>query len=456
TLYPFTCLEQQISKAIALKDKNRWEQITKKLSVYLDRDGFAKYFPDSVYGDPVLTSYILSIAHERGWELPYEEKSFMLGALNSFVEGRVVRYSVLPTADLSIRKLSAIETLSRYGMVKKEHLETINLAPNTLPTSALLDYLNILHRVNDIPNREKTKKSIEQILRTRMNLQGTFLKFSSEREDKLWWLMVSADFNSVKLITTLLEQKLWTDDLGKIVRGVVMRQQKGHWDLTLANAWGSIALEKFANQFEKSKVTGETTAQISNNQISHSWNAKPKGSEYFVPWKEEKSNLNIQHSGTGNPWVIVQSKAAVAIQEGIYNGYKIEKKFIDVERKNKNYYSTGDVIRVQLKIKADTDMTWVVVNDPIPTGASILSGALRSSKSATEDEVNTGYSSYEERAFDSYRVYYEYLPKGNWTVEYTFRINAEGNFLLPQTRIEAMYSPELYGEYPNPRFEILK
>ncbi len=456
TLYPFTCLEQQVSKAIALKDTKKWEQITRKLSVYLDKDGFAKYFPDSLYGDPNLTAYILSVVHERGWNLPDEERSFMLGALLGFVEGRINRHGVLQTADLSIRKLMALEALSRYGMAKKEHLEPMNLAPNTLPTSALLDYLNILYRV-DINNKEKIRQSIQQILRTRMNLQGTFLKFSSEREDKLWWLMVSPDFNSVKLITTLLEQKLWNNDLGKIVRGTVMRQKMGHWDLTLANAWGSIALEKFANQFEKFKVNGQTLAQLSNEQISHSWTSKPKGGEYLLPWKEEKSSLNIQHNGSGNPWVIVQSKAAVPVREGIYNGYKIEKKFIDVERKNQSYYSIGDIIRVQLKVQADTDMTWVVISDPVPTGASILSGGLRASKSATDGEVGSYfYYSFEERAFDAYRVYYEYLPKGNWTIEYTFRINSEGNFILPQTRIEAMYSPDLYGEYPNPKFEIIR
>jgi hypothetical protein len=109
-----------------------------------------------------------------------------------------------------------------------------------------------------------------------------------------------------------------------------------------------------------------------------------------------------------------------------------------------------------LKIKADTDMTWVVVNDPIPSGASILTGGLRNAESLTSGERSSYYSSYEERAFDAYRVYYEYLPEGEFLLEYTIRLNQEGKFLLPQTRIEAMYSPDLYGEYPGLKFEISK
>ena len=37
---------------------------------YLDRDGFAKYFPGMRYGSDTLTAYLLTIANEAGWEIP--------------------------------------------------------------------------------------------------------------------------------------------------------------------------------------------------------------------------------------------------------------------------------------------------------------------------------------------------------------------------------------------------
>jgi len=46
------------------------------------------------------------------------------------------------------------------------------------------------------------------------------------------------------------------------------------------------------------------------------------------------------------------------------------------------------------------------------------------------------------------------VPKGNWTVEYTVRLNAEGTFQMPQTRVEAMYAPEMFGEIPNEPFKV--
>jgi uncharacterized protein YfaS (alpha-2-macroglobulin family) len=39
-------------------------------------------------------------------------------------------------------------------------------------------------------------------------------------------------------------------------------------------------------------------------------------------------------------------------------------------------------------------------------------------------------------------------------VEYTLRLNQAGKFQLPPTRVEALYAPEMFGEIPNPDWEI--
>ncbi len=114
--------------------------------------------------------------------------------------------------------------------------------------------------------------------------------------------------------------------------------------------------------------------------------------------------------------------------------------------------SRGDVVRVRLDIDAQSDMTWVVVNDPIPAGATILgSGLGRDSESATAGEKRPqgAWPAFVERGFDGYRAYYDYLPKGKLQVEYTVRLNNAGTFGLPPTRVEALYAPSAFGEVPN-------
>jgi hypothetical protein len=52
------------------------------------------------------------------------------------------------------------------------------------------------------------------------------------------------------------------------------------------------------------------------------------------------------------------------------------------------------------------------------------------------------------------RAYFEYIARGKFTIEYTMRLNNEGAFNLPQTRVEALYQPEMFGELPNAKMVV--
>ncbi len=455
--YPYTCMEQKVSKAIALKDGASWKSIVAELPSYLDQDGLVKYFPKMVLGSDTLTSYLLSISHEAGWKIPAETEKRMEKGLRDFVEGKIIRSSSLATADLSIRKIAALEALSRSGKAEAKLLGSISLEPNLWPTSAVIDWMNLLMRVPDIPDREKRLKEAEQILRSRLNFQGTTLGFSTERSDYLWWLMASPDLNAVKSILTLSEFGSWREDIPRLVRAALGRQHRGAWTTTTANAWGVLAIEKFSKKFEGSPVRGTTSANLGGKTKTIEWKKAVRSRNISFPWPGTKEKLTVSHKGTGKPWVTVQSIAAVPLKEPFSSGYRIRKSLIPVERKAEGKWSRGDVIRVRLELEAQADMTWVVVNDPIPAGSSILGTGLgRDSGILPKDEERQGWvwPAFEERSFDSFRAYYEVVPKGKWTVEYTIRLNNSGTFHIPPTRVEALYAPEMLGEIPNQEMEV--
>jgi uncharacterized protein YfaS (alpha-2-macroglobulin family) len=136
----------------------------------------------------------------------------------------------------------------------------------------------------------------------------------------------------------------------------------------------------------------------------------------------------------------------------LFTGYTIHRDLIPVEQKLAGHWSRGDVFRVHLELEAQSDMAWVVVDDPIPSGSSILEAGLGGqSRLLTKGERQSGmvWPAFEERRFDSFRSYYRFVPKGKWVVEYTVRLNNPGTFLQPATRVEAMYAPEMLGEAPN-------
>jgi alpha-2-macroglobulin len=455
--YPYSCLEQVVSKAVALHDEALWNRIVAGLPAYMDPDGLLKYFPSMDKGSDSLTSYILSVTRHAGLQIPEQIRERLVEGLQGFVEGRVIRYLSLPTVDLAVRKLSAIAALSAAGPVNPNLLSSITIEPNLWPTSALIDWFAILRKVPDIRNRDARLKETEQILRARLTFQGTTMNFSTERSDCLWWLMISPDENAVRLILNMLEEPNWKADIPRLVRGALARQTRGHWDTTAANAWGVLAMDHFSKLFEQVPVTGSSSISLAGSNQNLNWSEAPQGKAFSLPWPAQRSTLEVHMAGTGQPWATVRSLAAVPLKEPLSNGFKIKKTVAPVEQKDRGAWTRGDLMRIRLELDAQSDMTWVVLTDPIPAGASILGTGLgRDSQLATRGEKQEGWvwPAFEERSFESYRAYYEFVPKGTWTVEYTVRLNNEGTMNLPPSRIEAMYSPEMFGELPNQPLSI--
>lgn len=451
--YPYTCFEQQASQAIALQDESRWNILMKKLPSYLDSNGLIKYFPMMLEGDDTLTSYILSVSNEAGYEIPEYLLKKMKRGLTGFVEGRVIRYSAIPTTDLSVRKLAAIDALSRNGEVESKWLDSIMIEPNLWPTSAVIDWYSILTRSPSISSKSAQQADeAQQIIRSRLNFQGTTMGFSTERNDALWWLMIDGDVNANKIVLAMLKEPKWQPDISRLVRGSLGRQQRGHWTTTVANAWGVLAMKEFSAKFESNPVTGTTSAVLEKQRFDQKWSDEQDSVEKLLSWPASTAPIELSHTGTGKPWMMLQSMAALPLKEPLFTGYRVARTITPISQKIAGEWHKGDVERVRLDVEAQSDMAWVVVNDPIPSGASILGTGLGGdSKLLSQGEKKEGWvwPAFEERTFDSFRAYFRFVPKGKFTVEYTVRLNNDGEFKLPTTRVEAMYAPEMFGEIPN-------
>ncbi|HLW25202.1 MAG TPA: MG2 domain-containing protein [Steroidobacteraceae bacterium] len=476
TLYRYICLEQQASRAVVFRSRADWDAVMARLPAYMDEDGLLKYFPsERLRGDDGLTAYILSIGDEAGYGIAPADQARMLNALSRFVEGRIIRDSALPTADLAIRKLQALDALSRYHAATPPMLESIRLEPNLMPSSALIDWIGTLQRMPAVPDAQAKIQAALGILRGRLNFQGTTMSFSTERSDALWWLMISSDSNANRLLLSVLARPEWREDVPRLVRGALGRQQFGHWNTTVANAWGILAMEKLSAAFESVAVTGSTEVRYGTARQRIDWAASSSRSApartsapalapddprshadrlglLHLDWEKGPAMLAIAHRGAGAPWALVRATAALPLEAPLSTGFKVTRTLTPLEQHAPGVLSKGDVLRVHLDLEAQSDMSWVVVDDPIPAGATVLGSGLGGQSALLQKgERRAGWGSlaYEERRFEAFRAYYRFVPKGHWSVDYTVRLNNPGTFLLPATRIEAMYAPEMFAETPN-------
>lgn len=455
--YSYNCLEQQASRAIALNDPVAWQAVVADLPAYLDANGFAKLFSSLEQGDPLITSYLLEVVQESGRELPLALRERMLDALAGFVAGKrappVWNFAPL---DEDARRLKAMSVLARYQRFTPASLDSLKIQPQRWPTAMLLDWLTLLQVQPDLPERAERLREVSDILRTRLSMQGTALQLSRS-ENNQWWLYSSTDVATARLFLAAQTLPGWQDDLPKLLNGLNLRSKNGIWDTTLANAWATLALRKFSERFEQAPISGTTTARLGAQQQVLPWPAAQE-STHRLEWPDAAAELQVSQAGSGKPWLNVLSVARIPLKQPWFSGYQVQKRLWPLQQKQAGRWSVGDVLLVTLETDAQTDMGWVVVNDPIPAGASLLGRGLDRDSGLLRDEAQRlAYlrePDFAEYQHDSYRGYYARVGKGPLTTAYVLRLNQAGTFALPPTRVEAMYAPEVFGLMPNEDFLV--
>lgn len=464
--YPYACLEQDSSKAVVAGDMKAWDALMSDLPRYLDANGLARYFPEnSLAGSEMLTAHLLDVAAAKGWAIPAASRTRMLAGLQQILLGKLPGQDWMPSGgDAITRRLSLQATLIEQRTLSNTVALPVRPEdPGSLPTVALTDWVRAL--LAQAPESRSTADldAAAALLRSRYDVQGTRLNWRNEDRENWWWFMWSGDLAAARTALVLQQWQAidpgWKDDVPLVIAGLTGRQKQGRWSTTVANAWATIALQRFAAVAEKGPISGSTQLSLASEPKAARTLAWPKPQDALLRLEPQRSGdkLLITHQGSGAPWATVSIKAAVRLDKPQNAGMQIEKTIMAVEQKVKGQWSVGDVARVRLTMHSQADLTWVVVHDPVPSGATILGRGLgRESALAQRDEKNQGHvwPSYVERAADSYRGYYRWVPRGSWSTEYSVRINNAGEFRFPATRLEAMYAPEIFAEIPNTEWVV--
>jgi len=459
TAYPYNCFEQQLSRAVVLGDLGAWGRLSGEIPAYLDSDGLLRYFPvDRLQGSEALTAYVLSLTAEAGWVIPEGAKARMVQALTAVIDGRLRREA--PWAgDDRLQRIAALAALARNGASTPQMIGQIGLAPQDMPTNALVDWMVAVDRTAGLPNAAQLRAQAQQILRQRMVYEGTRIDMTDGKSAP-WWMMSSGDEMVLKALIATLGKPGWQDETPKMMIGAAARQQRGHWDTTPANAWGAVAVQKFASLYPATAIAGTTTVSLGNQSLSRGWPQAVGAAPLSLALPAQRTPLMLRQAGGAGPWAFVSVRAAVPLTQPLFAGYRISKSVAFIEQKVRGQATRGDVLKVTITVDATADRNWVVVNDPVPPGATIIgnlggqSGLLAQAGAEGGEGVQP---SYVERGKDAWRGYFEWVPRGRFVVTYAVRLNGTGRFGLPPTKVEALYSPEIRAAIPNqPMVVVLK
>lgn len=443
--YPYNCFEQRLSRIIVLNDAAGWDKLAGEIPAYLDADGLLRYFPNArTQGSEALTSYVLSIAHDAGLAVPDVSRAKMISALQAIVAGKL-KHEVAWAADGRLIKVAALGALARNGAATPSMIDAAAVAPQDAPTSVLVDWLIALDATKAHPD---WKAQGEHVLRGRLVFAGSRVDLTDGANEP-WYIMSSPDEAAVKVLSYALGRPGWQDDAGKLMMGIALRQQRGHWDTTPANAWGVVASQHFAKLYPANAIMGQTLAVLGIARAVQNWPMVKDAAPLHLPLPFVRAPLVISQSKGAAPWALVSVHAAVPLMQPLFAGYHITREVSAIQQKVAGSWSRGDVVKVRLTIEGSAGRTWVVINDPIPPGATIINDLGGQSAQLAQQASGGTAASYIDRGKDSWRGYYEWVPAGTLVAEYALRLNGTGHFSLPPTRVEAMYSPDISGQLPN-------
>lgn len=451
--YPYYCMEQRVSKAIGLKSEAMWSDVFSDLNSFLDYDGLVKYFARMEHGSEILTAYVLTSASLANQKIPEDSLARMMAGLQGYLEGRVSGERYKFGADTVVRKIIVWEALTRYQTYEWEQVRPIFDGIEFLPTASLIDLAEIWGRVNGGDNSVKSR--LTSTLRSRLNIQGSELVVADSGFTNPWWILGSRDYTMAKLLLWAFAEPSYKKDMPRLIKGFVKMQKRGSYDTTLGNAYSILVFDRVSKFLESEKVTGgKLKIQSAKETLSLEPNGKQTVTQTIGTTPE---SVSVSYEGKGKPWVEWSVNSILPLKAPISSGYRLKRTFEPIQVAKPGILSKGDTVRVTIEIQADSDKTWVVVEDPIPPGSLPLGrGFGRESIITQEGKVGdtSFYLSFEEKTLSQYRAYFEYLPKGTHTLEHSFRLNHSGNFQMPSTRVEAMYSPETHAEWPNETVRI--
>ena len=129
-------------------------------------------------------------------------------ALERYVAGEVkTNRSWLPNDGyyLLSEKLIALEALSRYDRASSGLLDTVRVDPVKLTAASLADWIDILNRSKDVPNRDAQRAAAIKELRDNIRVASSVATIT--RSDDRWYFMRSDDYTMARMFRLSMDAR---------------------------------------------------------------------------------------------------------------------------------------------------------------------------------------------------------------------------------------------------------
>lgn len=444
-------IESKVFAALLSGSKTQMTTAWSEVLPLLDQNGFVKYHSRATRGSVWLTAAIVNAFHSESWALqlmPSALRARLKNAVGLVLTKSVPKEYYTSNAENLLRAqilmgvsayvLNEADLISAAQAVYAEIQHALKMADGSIrepvskwSNSNLVDYWMFELQVD--PRAASASEAFKLLTGPRLVYTGNTAQLTGR---PLFNGLFYSDetIETAKLLSgvALLAQD---KNLARVLAAGLINANRKAWYVSATLAWVGGSLSKFSRAFEAVKVDGVSSIQVptAQKQVDVDWSQAQTG-ELISPWAGPQADVSVRHQGAGKPWVSVQAKQAVVLTQPRVQGLEIAKSLKNLTRTSG--FKAGDLVEVTLRIQSLAVMSHVAMMDPIPGGSNIVAQPY-------------GDFSDAEKSYRGYKIYFEYLPKGETEVRYQYQLNNKGVYKMAPSRIEGIYEPSVFGETPN-------
>ncbi|NUO53308.1 MAG: hypothetical protein HOV80_31045 [Polyangiaceae bacterium] len=487
--YPYGCTEQLTSRLVpmvAMKDlandfkfplpKNIDDVVDKtiaKLVTHQRYDGGFGFWPDSPKAHPYATAYALwglGEAKKKGYRVP----EGVIDSATRHLLGLVQRGD---SETMYYLGPFAMYVLAEQGKGDPGRISTLFESRKEMPAFSKGFLLSAMVKQKSDPGSIAVlTKELESLIR----LDGPVVRIVENRGDAHLGYLDSETRTTAVILRALLQAKPDHPLAKQIVMGLLRERDGATWRSTQETAWSLLALGDYRRAQEK--VVPNMTGRIffgDDVVAEHSFEGRSLMAQMaqFPTAKlvaAGKTPLSFQVEGEGTLFYearlryVRKKLPSDTLDRGFYVEKRLRRVTHDtldealavVPKETLSKFQGSDLILADIVVVTPKPRRFVAIDDPLPAGFEAIDMRLATSTrrpgtdmgyaAGNEDDEDGGYSAYYTKEIRDDRVLFfiDALPAGVYRYRYLARATSLGTFIVPPTKAEEMYAPEVFGRTP--------
>jgi hypothetical protein len=329
------------------------------------------------------------------------------------------------------------------------------------------------------------RASVEQIageLEGSLRLDGPAARAVANAGDAYAVLMDSQARTSALVLRALLAVRPSHPLAAKLASGLLADRRGGTWRSTQETAWALIALDDYRKAQEKAEPDFDARVFLGQAEVyEHAFRGRDAAQgSLTVPAARLSAagGAPLAFSVEGRGELFYQARLRYVRKElpakPLERGFFVKKtlrpvtaeglaKALDVvPDKSISRFAGGDLVLADVVVVAPSPREFVVIDDPLPAGFEAVDAHLATTsrgldvdrgddeREPSDDERVKGEAFQPSRFLRELRddrvlFFVDHLPAGMFRYRYLARATSLGRFVVPPTRVEEMYTPEVFG-----------